>query len=111
MQADPPVTEFVTTGIMGVSALMGALSKGYQWVDSKTGKFSWGMMASGLATAVFLAEIANAAGMYYGISIELRIAGAGIIGYIGPAGVMGFITGVMQKWVSKNDGNIPPPPP
>lgn len=92
---------------MGVLAFMGAVSKGNQWRDPKTGKVSMSLLVTGVSTALLLTAIVRAIGVHYGMETWAQIAMAGVFGYIGPDPIISVISNLVLKKLGlggQNDG-------
>lgn len=97
MTPQPETSDYVTTGGMAVLAFVGAVSKGKQWRDAKSGKIDYGMLATGVATSLMLTAIVRAIGVHYGVEITAQFALAGVFGYIGPDPIISVISNQLLK--------------
>jgi hypothetical protein len=95
--------DYVTTIGMGVLAFVGAVSKGNQWRDGKTGKISLSLLFTGVSTALLLTAIVRAIGIHYGMEVWAQIALAGVFGYIGPDPIISVISSLVLKWLGLGD--------
>lgn len=75
--------DLVTSAGVGTLAVVGGVAKGAQWRDKITGRFSFGLMASGIATSLVMATVVRAAGAHYGWEPWVQVAISGVGCYIG----------------------------
>lgn len=87
---------FTSLGI-GAISVIGALAKGEQWRDAKTGKASIGLLISGISAALIMATIVRAAGVHYGVEPWAQVAGSGVLCYVGPDPIIRAIAGMALK--------------
>ena len=88
----PGESEIVTTGLMGLWALLGAIMRsGVDWRDPDTKKFSWPRFLTAGATALVLGQISAALGLYYGWEPYASCSMASILGYLGPAAALALL--------------------
>lgn len=97
MTTEPANPDYVSTGIMGALAFAGAVSRGTQWRDPKTGEISLARLTTGVATALMLTAIVRAIGVHYGVEITAQFALAGVFGYIGPDPIISVISSALFK--------------
>lgn len=87
---------FTSVGI-GAIAVLGAIAKGDQWRDAKTGTANFGLLVSGISTALIMAAIVRAAGVHYGVEPWVQVAGSGVLCYVGPDPIIRAIAGMALK--------------
>ena len=94
LQAPPDsgVQEIIATAILGGWAFLGSIMRGAtDWINPKTGKFSWGLFSASIATALVLGEGAGAWGTAHHWEPFATNALAGGLGYLGPAAALTLI--------------------
>lgn len=110
MTTEPSNPDYVSTGIMGALAFAGAVSRGAQWRDPKSGVISPARLVTGVATALILTAIVRAIGVHYGVEITAQFALAGVFGYIGPDPIISVISNTLLKKFGtgdeKDDGHV-----
>ena len=93
MNGNAPDAWSINNLIMGGWALGGSIARGMNdWRDPVTGQFVWWRMLAGLVTAVILGEVAIGTTAYFHVDPAVTGALAAVLGYLGPAVTMGFIT-------------------
>jgi hypothetical protein len=103
MDAGQHVPGFVETAlnnlVMGFWAFCGAVMRGQKdWRDPETLQFSWWRMVVSLVTAFVLGEIAIGLSAQFHV-VQPIIGGlSAVIGYVGPAPVVGFIVGLLKRF-------------
>lgn len=94
----PQDTGFINTLIMGAWSFAGAVAKGTSdWTNPITGKFDFARFITGVAAAIILGEIALGIAIYFNLDMRLTGALASVLGYLGPAPVIGFIAPLFEK--------------
>ena len=83
-------------GVAGIS-IVGAVTKCAQWIDAKTGKFSWILMASGIATCLIMASIVIALGEQYHVETWAQVMFGGVLCYVGPDPIIRGMASVALK--------------
>lgn len=99
--------DLVTSAGVGTLAVVGGVAKGAQWRDMVTGKFSWGLMASGIATSLVMATVVRAAGSHYGVEPWVQVAGSGVLCYVGADPILRAIANMALKRYGINDNGDP----
>lgn len=85
-----------TVGV-GILAVLGGIAKGVQWRDTKTGAISWPLLIGGIATALVMAAVVRATGVYFGIEPWIQVAGSGVLCYVGPDPILKAIANMAMK--------------
>ena len=87
---------WTTIGVAGIS-IIGAITKCAQWVDAHTGKFSWLLMASGVATCLIMAAIVRALGEQYSVEPWAQVMLSGVLCYVGPDPIIRGVVSIALK--------------
>lgn len=87
---------WTTVSVAGIS-IVGAVTKCAQWVDAKDGKFSWGLMFSGVAACLILAAAVRALGEQYHAEPWAQVMFSGVLCYIGPDPIIRALASIALK--------------
>lgn len=90
-------TDFVISAGVGTLAVVGGVAKGAQWRNAVTGKFSLGLMASGIATSLVMAAVVRAAGVHFGWEPWIQVAASGVGCYIGADPILRAVANMFFK--------------
>lgn len=95
VSSDDPA--LVTSIGVGAIAMLGAVAKGAQWRDAKTGEISIAALISGIALSLVMAAVVRAAGVHYGWEPWVQCALSGIFCYVGPDPILRALAGMALK--------------
>lgn len=99
-------TDLMTTAGVGALAIVASVSKAQQWRDPASGRVSFPLMISGMATALVLAAVVRAAGAHYGVEPWVQCAGSGVLCYVGPDPIIRAIAGMaLKRFGVQENGN------
>lgn len=104
----PDNSGFMTSFGVGAISVVGALTKGTQWRDAKTGKMVWSLLTSGVATCLIMASIIRAAGVHFNIEPWAQVMFSGVFCYVGPDPIIRAVAGMALKKIGVEanvDGN------
>lgn len=97
MTAIPDNSGLLTSFGVGLISVVGAISKSTQWRDAATGKMSWPLMFSGVATCLIMASIVRAAGVHFGVEPWAQVMLSGVFCYVGPDPIIRAVAGMALK--------------
>lgn len=92
MNSNPDDPTIVQYGIMALLALFGSIGRAGLWRDPKTGKFLWLRFVAEVCTAIVIGMMAGAFGIYKHIELPIVFGISGLLGLLGPATIIGFIS-------------------
>lgn len=92
MDSNPPSPTLVQYGIMMVMALFGSIGRAGLWRDPQTGAWLWGKFITEVCSAVVIGVMSGSFAMYKHIDMPIAFGISGLLGLLGPAVIIGFVT-------------------
>lgn len=92
MDSNPPGPTIVQYAIMAVLALFGSIGRAGLWRDPKTGEWLWWKFATEVCTAILIGVMSGSLAVYKHIDMPIAFGISGLLGLLGPAAIIGFVT-------------------
>jgi hypothetical protein len=89
---DPAGPTFVQYLFMAFMALCGSIGRAGLWRDPQTGKWLWWKFTTEICTAILIGVMSGSLAMYKHIDMPIAFGISGLLGLLGPAAIIGFVT-------------------